>query len=40
MTITCTTMEQFMDCIYQSVVRGITFKAYAETLTITYTGGY
>lgn len=40
MTIECTDLETFMDCVEGLVKRGLTFKANAERLTITLTGGY
>lgn len=40
MTITAATHQQFMDTIAALVHRGLTFKADADRLTITLTGGY
>jgi hypothetical protein len=40
MTITYQDVEKFNDAIYTFVVKGLTFKADGETLTITFTGGY
>ena len=38
--ITCRTMEQFLAVIGGLVERGLTFKADADCLTVTLTGGY
>lgn len=40
MTINCTTFEEFMDCIYAAVTKGLMFHSDAHKLTITFTGGY
>jgi hypothetical protein len=40
MTITCQNASQFFDSIEELVKRGLTFKAYHETFTITLTGGH
>jgi len=34
------TTEQFYEGIYQLTVKGLTFEADADTLTITVLGGY
>ena len=34
------TMETFIKCIYEFTKLGLTFKANADQLTITLTGGY
>lgn len=40
MTIQCDNMEQFGDVVYQCVLHGLTFEAYATTLVVKLTGGY
>lgn len=40
MTITHKTEQQFYDTVSAMVIRGLMFKADADTLTITLTGGY
>lgn len=40
MTIQCTTTDHFLDVIHGLVMRGLTFKADADHLTIILTGGY
>lgn len=39
-TITYANAEMFYDGIYELTKRGMTFKADADLLTITLTGGY
>jgi hypothetical protein len=36
----CTTIETFLDTVLGLTMRGITFKADAETFEIRLTGGY
>ena len=40
MTITHSTAQQFYDTVYAMTVRGLTFTANADTLTVTLLGGY
>ena len=40
MTVKCTTLEEFIDCVAGFVREGLTFEADVSTRTITLTGGY
>ena len=40
MTVTCGSIEQFMDVVYASIINGLQFQANAEALEVNYTGGY
>lgn len=40
MKITCQTSEQFYEAVYQCVLKGLTFDADADKLTINLLGGY
>jgi hypothetical protein len=39
-TITHSTAQQFYNTIQAMLIRGLTFTADADTLTVTLTGGY
>jgi len=38
--IRCATLEKFLDVVAGLTQRGLTFEAYADTLTVTLTGGF
>ena len=40
MTVRCDTMEQWMEVITNSVMKGLLFIANGEDLTVEYTGGF
>lgn len=40
MKIYCDTTEQFYEAIYQLVIKGLTFEAFVDKLTIELLGGY
>ena len=40
MKITCKTSEQFYEAVYNCVLKGLTFDADADKLTIELLGGY
>lgn len=40
MKIVCEDTKQFMECVYECVVRGLMFDADASTYTITLSGGF
>ena len=40
MKITCKTEEQFFEAVYNCVLKGLTFEADHDTLTINLLGGY
>lgn len=40
MTIDCPNLDSLLDCVAGLVMRGLTFKADASSLTITLTGDY
>ena len=40
MILTCSDIAQFLDMVQGLVMRGLTFRADAQTFTITLTGGY
>lgn len=40
MSITCHSMEEFLDCIEGLVKRGLTFKSDATALSIILLGGF